>query len=147
MYSNEDCDTVFSSGFPRDFWIRVGVTSVAANAPFAGEDEVILEPTGRGYLANKNKIIGVVSAVVVFDGVAVVVVELPAIDRSCSRLLFSANQKITAGEGWTTAASICASTVLSCCYCNLFCLFFVCRLPTVHSVCCISSCRSVEFRP
>lgn len=66
--SNSDClnDPSFESGDCADFWcnrkywIRVGTTSVVAIAPLEGDGEVVLQPTGRGYVANKNKMIGAV---------------------------------------------------------------------------------------
>ena len=39
----------------RDFWLRVGLTTVVSE----GQD-VVVPPTGRGFVANKNKVIGMV---------------------------------------------------------------------------------------
>lgn len=44
----------------RDYWINVGVTGVVALAPLEQEGDVVVPPTGRGYVANKNKVIGMV---------------------------------------------------------------------------------------
>lgn len=59
--SAEDCtyEGLFEPGFPRGYGARVGMTRIIADQPtFSGE--VVLYPSGRGYVANKNKIIGVV---------------------------------------------------------------------------------------
>lgn len=62
VWSNSDClsDPVSTDFWHRDFWIRVGLTSAVGYAPFQDQDEVVLQPTGRGYVANKNKMIGTV---------------------------------------------------------------------------------------
>eukprot|EP00903_Cladosiphon_okamuranus_P014277 g13260.t1 len=62
VYSNSDCSggagdpTVFWGN--RGFWLRVGMTSVLAHALLDPDQEVVLQPTGRGYVANRNKVIG-----------------------------------------------------------------------------------------
>ena len=59
VLSNSDClseigdPTVFWTN--RDFWLRVGLTTVVSE----GQD-VVVPPTGRGFVANKNKVIGMV---------------------------------------------------------------------------------------
>lgn len=65
VYSNSDC--LSEIGDPTDFWsnrdffLRVGLTGVVSIAPFFAEEaEVEVPPTGRGYVANKNKIVGMV---------------------------------------------------------------------------------------
>lgn len=65
VYSNSDC--LSESGDPtefwsnRDVWLRFGLTGVVSIAPlFDEETEVVVPATGRGYVANKNKIIGMV---------------------------------------------------------------------------------------
>lgn len=61
VFSNEDCysSPTFAEALARDVLSRIGITSVVANAPDENGD-VLLFPVGRGYVANKNKIVGTV---------------------------------------------------------------------------------------
>lgn len=60
--SNEEClnASVYEAGFPRGFGASVGMTSVVASGVPLASDSVTLRPVGRGYVANKNKMVGAV---------------------------------------------------------------------------------------
>lgn len=63
--SNADCGnaSIYEAGFPTGFGARVGLTSIIASQTGDLDEDIVVYPTGRGIIANRNKILGTVSVV------------------------------------------------------------------------------------
>lgn len=63
VFSNADCgDTAHTLGYLKTYATSVGLTSsfIRFYTPSEELDNDRLEPTGRGYIANRNKVVGAV---------------------------------------------------------------------------------------
>ena len=57
--SDKECPPVFySKNFLLSFGKSIGLTSVVADQGHPYPEEIVVEPVGSGYIANKNRIIG-----------------------------------------------------------------------------------------